>query len=164
MRHLILEEPVSRSAVWSVRLAWFGLAVTLVAVALLRFGSVELTPGLVALGAGLSFALTAAVLALLAFIRIWTEGRRGFGRAVWGLVLALAILGYPGWFILRALTLPALTDIPPALETPPAFSRSRDALAARGGWVPPDVPPEKRQKQRDAYPRIAPLSLDIPPY
>ena len=78
MRHLILEEPVSRSAVWSVRLAWFGLAVTLVAVALLRFGSVELTPGLVALGAGLSFALTAAVLALLAFIRIWTEGRRGF--------------------------------------------------------------------------------------
>jgi uncharacterized protein (DUF1499 family) len=164
MRHLILEEPVSRAAVWSVRSAWFGLAVTLVAVALMRFGSVDLRAGLIALGAGLLFSLAAAALALAAFTRIWSEGRRGFGRALWGLILAVAVLGYPSWFIFNALTLPALTDISTDVESPPAFSRSRDALAARGGRVPPDLPPEARRKQRDAYPRIAPLSLDIPPY
>ena len=163
MRRLIVEEPVSRAAVWALRIAWFALAVTLIAVALLRFGSVELRSGFAALGAGLALALGAVGLAFAAFARIWTEGRRGLGRAVWGLLLALLILAYPGWFAARALTLPALTDISTDIENPPAFSRSRAALEARGGRRPPDVPAEERRKQREAYPQLGPLSLDLPP-
>jgi uncharacterized protein (DUF1499 family) len=163
MRHLILEEPVSRAAIWSRRLAGFALPVTVIAVALLRFRSVEPTPGFAALSAGLLLALAAAGCALAAFARIWTEGRRGFGLALKGLLLSLLVLAYPGWFVAKAAILPALTDISTDIDDPPAFSRSRAALEARGGRVPPDVPVEERRKQRDAYPQIAPLFLDMPP-
>jgi uncharacterized protein (DUF1499 family) len=163
MRRFIIEEPVSRAAIWAPRVAWFALAVTLIAVVLIRFQLVELLPGVAALAAGLFLALEAAGLALLAFVRIWREGRRGLGRAVWGLALALVILGYPSWFALRVLTRPLLNDVSTDVEDPPAFSRSRAALDARGGRIPPDVGPEVRRLQRQAYPQVAPLTLDLPP-
>lgn len=162
MRRLIIEEPVSRAALWAPRVAWFAFAVTLIAVILIRLQYVDLMPGGVALAAGLFLAVEAAGLALFAFVRIWREGRRGLSMAVRGLVLALLILGYPGWFALRALTRPPLMDVSTDIDDPPLFSRSRAALEARGGRVPPDVPPELRRMQREAYPQIAPLTLDLP--
>lgn len=163
MRRLIIEEPVTRAAVWSRRLAWFSLAVTLMAVALVRLGRVEFTAGTVAVAAGLGVALVAVVLSAMAYRRIWAEGRRGLRSAIWGMVLALLVLAYPGWFALKGLTLPVLNDITTDIENPPSFSRSAAALEARDGRVPPDLPPELRRKQRDAYPQIAPLSLDLAP-
>ena len=162
MRRLIIEEPVSRAALWAPRVAWFALAVTLMAVAVIRFGLVELMPGVAALVAGLFLAVEAAGLALFAFVRIWMEGRRGLGMAIRGLVLALLILGYPGYFAVRALVRPPLNDVSTDIDDPPTFSRSRAALEARGGRIPPDVAPEARRLQRQAYPQIAPLTLDLP--
>ena len=46
-------------------------------------------------------------------------------------------------------------------DNPPAFSRSRLAFAARDGRYPPDPGPQARERQKAAYPQIAPLSLDI---
>jgi uncharacterized protein (DUF1499 family) len=163
MRRLIIEEPVSRAAIWSRRVAWFALAVTLIAVALMRFQLVDLLPGFVSLAMGLGLALVAVGLALFAFVRIWTEGRRGVGAAVKGLVLSLVILAWPGWHAVKALTLPVINDVATDTENPPAFARSRAALEQRGGRVPPDPPPEARLKQREAYAQIAPLTLDLPP-
>jgi uncharacterized protein (DUF1499 family) len=162
MRRLIVEEPVSRAALWAPRVAWFALAVTLMAVAVIRFGLVELMPGVAALVAGLFLAVEAAGLALFAFVRIWMEGRRGLGKAIRGLVLALLILGYPGYFAVRALIRPPLNDVSTDIDDPPTFSRSRAALEARGGRIPPDVTPDVRRLQRQAYPQIAPLTLDLP--
>jgi uncharacterized protein (DUF1499 family) len=162
MRRLIIEEPVSRAALWAPRVAWFALAVTVMAVAMIRFGLVELMPGVAALVAGLFLAVEAAGLALFAFVRIWMEGRRGLGMAIRGLVLALLILGYPGYFAVRALIRPPLNDVSTDIDDPPTFSRSRAALEARGGRIPPDVGPEARRLQRQAYPQIAPLTLDLP--
>lgn len=161
MRHIILEEPVSRAAQWSVRLAWFALAVTLIAVALLRWQAVELVPGLVSLAAGLALALAAVALSVLAFVRIWSEGRRGVRSAVAGLFIAVLILGWPGWQVAKALTLPAITDVTTDVENPPAFSRTRAVLESRRGRIPPDPAPEARMKQRAAYPQVAPLTLDL---
>jgi uncharacterized protein (DUF1499 family) len=163
MRRLIIEEPVSRAALWSPRLAWFALAVTAMALALVRFRRVEFTVGIVPLAAGLALAAVAAALALFAFWRIWREGRRGLKSAIGGLLLAGLILAYPGFFAARALTLPALNDVSTDVENPPSFSRSQVALQARAGWVPPEVPVDVRRKQRQAYPQIAPLSLDLSP-
>jgi uncharacterized protein (DUF1499 family) len=163
MRRLIIEEPFSRPARWSPIVALFALAVTGLAVLLIRFERVEYPAGFAALGTGLFLAVVAALLAALGFIRIWREGRRGLGRAVKGLALALAILAYPGWFALQAIRLPVINDITTDTENPPAFSRSRAALDARGGRVPPDVPPEVREAQRAAYAQIAPITLDMPP-
>src|SRR3954453_21470603 len=163
MRRLIIEEPVSRAALCSPRVGWFAVFVTLMALALVRFGRVEFNVGVVPLAAGLALPVAAAGLAALALWRIWSEGRRGLKSALGGLVLAGLILGYPAWFAVRALTLPTLNDITTDVDNPPAFSRSQAALQARGGWIPPEVPVERRREQRAAYPQIAPLSLDLSP-
>jgi uncharacterized protein (DUF1499 family) len=163
MRRLIIEEPVSRPARWSPFVAWFAGAVTLMAVLLIRFERVEYPAGFTVLGAGLALALLAVLFSGLAFVRIWQEGRQGLGSAVRGLVIALAVLAYPSWFAVKAATLPKINDITTDTENPPAFSRSRAALEARGWRVPPDVPPEVREAQREAYLEIAPLTLDVPP-
>ncbi len=163
MRRLIIEEPVSRPARWSPFVAWFAGAVTAMAVLLVRFQRVDYPAGFTVMGIGLLLALVAVLLSGLAFLRIWQEGRRGLGSAVRGLVVAMLVLAYPGWFAVKGVTLPKINDITTDPDNPPAFSRSRAALDARGGRVPPDVPPEVREAQREAYQQIAPLTLDVPP-
>ena len=162
MRRLILEEPVTRAALWCSRVALFALVATVIAAALVRTERVEPAPGLAALAATLGLAVVALGLAFAAFVRIWMAGSRGLGLAVRGLLVALLTLAYPLFLAARALTLPALTDVSTDVDNPPAFSRSRAALEARGR-VPPDPTPETRARQRAAYARIAPLTLDLPP-
>lgn len=163
MRHLILEEPFSRPAKWSPKVAWFALAVSAMSAALIRFGRIDYEAGFVALGAGIAMALLAVGLSFIAFIRIWQEGRRGLGDAIRGLVVAALVLAYPSWMAVKAVTLPPINDITTDTDDPPAFSRSRAALEARSGRVPPDVSPEVREAQRQSYIRIAPLTLDLTP-
>ncbi|QFU15898.1 DUF1499 domain-containing protein [Microvirga thermotolerans] len=163
MRHLIIEEPYSRPAKWSPAVAWFALAVTAMAAALIRFGWIDYPSGFAALGAGILAALVAVGLSLVAFVRIWQEGRRGLSYAIRGLVVAGLVLAYPAWMAVKAATLPPITDISTDTENPPPFSRSRAALQARGGRIPPDPSPEVREAQRSAYIRIAPLTLDLAP-
>jgi len=163
MRHLILEEPFSRPAKWSPKFAWFALVVCIMTVALIRWNKIDYEAGFVALGAGLAIALAAVGMSIVAFIRIWQEGRRGLGSAIKGLLIASLVLAYPAWFGLKAITLPPINDISTDTEDPPAFSRSRAALEARGGRIPPDVGPDVREAQRAAYVQIAPLTLDIGP-
>lgn len=163
MRHFIIEEPVSRPATWSPKLAWFALVVSVMAAALIRFNKVDYPAGFVALSLGLTIALIAVAMSLIAFVRIWQEGRRGLGSAVRGLIIAALVLAYPGWMTVKAVTLPPINDISTDTDNPPAFSRSRAVLAARNGWVPPEVSPQARQRQRQAYAKIAPLTLDADP-
>jgi uncharacterized protein (DUF1499 family) len=163
MRRLILEEPYSRPARWSPTLAWFALVVTALAVLLIRMGRIDYQSGFVALGAGIAIALLAVALAFIGFVRIWQEGRRGLGSALFGLFVAALVLAYPGFMALKAATLPAIADVSTDTDDPPAFSRSRAALEAREGRIPPDPSPEARNLQREAYVQIAPLTLDIGP-
>ncbi len=160
MRRLILEEPVSRAALWAPRLGWFAVAVTGIAVALLRFERVELLPGVVTLMLGFAFALLAAGFALVGFLRIWSEGRRGVGSALFGLVLATAVLAWPSYLAARAVLLPAITDVTTDVVDPPTFSRSQAAFRARAGGIPEEPAAETRTRQRRAYPRVASLTLD----
>jgi hypothetical protein len=139
MRRLIIEEPVSRPAKWSPTLAWFALVVTVFAVLLIRFNRIDYQAGFIALGAGIAIALLAVAMSFLGFVRIWQEGRQGLGSAIRGLFLAALVLAYPGFMALKAATLPPIADISTDTDDPPAFSRSRAALQARDGRVPPDI-------------------------
>lgn len=161
MRRLLIEEPVTRAGPYARRVAWFALIVTLIALLVVRDPRAETVPALAALGSGLALALLAVVLALLAFVRVWREGARGLGAALGGLFIASLVLAYPAYAALRGLRLPAITDVTTDIDNPPAFSRSRLAFAARDGRYPPDPGPEAREKQRAAYPQIAPLTLDL---
>ena len=163
MRRLIIEEPYSRPAKWSPVIAWFAMAVALISVLLIRFRHVDYAAGFVSLGVGLFLATLAILLAVIAFLRIWQEGRRGLSSAIQGLLLGALVLAYPSWFAVQAVLLPPINDITTDTDNPPAFSLSRAVLDARGGRVPPDVPPEVREAQRDAYAQIAPLTLDVGP-
>ncbi|MCB8820233.1 DUF1499 domain-containing protein [Microvirga rosea] len=163
MRHLIIEEPYSRPAKWSPTAAWFALAVSAMAAGLIRFGRIDYEPGFVALGAGIVVALLAVAFSFMAFLRIWQEGLRGLGSAIRGLVIAALVLAYPALMAVKAATLPPITDVTTDTEDPPTFSRSRAALDARAGRVPPDMSPAVREAQRQAYTRIAPLTLDVGP-
>jgi uncharacterized protein (DUF1499 family) len=162
MRRLILEEPYSRAALWSRRLAVFALAVAGVAAALSRAGAAEPAGVLAVLGASLVLACLAGLLSLTAAVVIWRTGRRGAGIAFAGLVLALGLLAYPAWLSWRAITLPMIDDVSTDLETPPSFLRSIKALEARAWRTPPAPTPEMREAQKRAYPKVQPILVDMP--
>ena len=163
MRRLLVEEPVTRAGPLARRLAIFSALVSVIALVLVRDPRADGTAALATLGAGLCAALLAILVAGFAFVRVWREGARGLGAALAGLLVAGLVLAYPAYAGLRGLRLPAIADVTTDTESPPAFSRSKAAFAARDGRYPPDPGPEARERQKAAYPQIAPLSLDLAP-
>ena len=96
MRRLIVEEPISRAALWSRRTAVFALATAGVAVALSRFGGgAAATAALTIFGAALALAFFAVLLAGAAAAVIWRTGRRGADQAALGLALSSGAAGLP---------------------------------------------------------------------
>ncbi|PNG24979.1 DUF1499 domain-containing protein [Methylocella silvestris] len=160
MRRLILEEPFSRSALLSRRLAAFAVAVALIGVAAARAG-LDPPAALAVLGGSIGLAAAAVVCALLAFVFIWRTGRQGAGQATAGLLLALLLVAYPAYLVAKMAHTPRLTDFSTDLADPPIFSTSRAALAARGGATPQSLPTAKRRAQAAAFPKILPILLDL---
>jgi len=157
MRRLIIEEPYSKAALLSQRLAVFSLAVAIVGILGVGRG-LDL---LAVLGGSLIIACAAILSAILAFVVIWHSGRKGAGQAFAGLVLATVLLAYPAYLAQQTLWLPRLPDISTDLTDPPNFSFSREALAARAGTTPPSVVIARRKAQLKAYPQIQPILLDL---
>ena len=161
MRRLIVEQPVSKAAVWSLRLAVFALAATAVAIALARLNAVEPAAALAVFGAALALAFLAALLAGSAAVVIWRTGRRGAAQACFGFVLALALIAYPAYLTYLAVILPPLADVSTDVSEPPSFMISTKARAARGGYTPPPFNHATEAAQRGAYPQAAPLFVDL---
>ncbi|MGL4322839.1 MAG: DUF1499 domain-containing protein [Beijerinckiaceae bacterium] len=163
MRRAVLEDPVSLPAVWSRRLALFALAVLAISIVVVRSERLEFSAMVAVLGTGIVIALLAALLAGFSLIGIWREGYRGASKAIAALLMAGAILIYPAYLSVRATALPAINDIATDLTDPPAFSRSRAALAARGHAVKPLPDLSVRQKQRAAYGGLVPIVIEQSP-
>ena len=161
MRHVILEEPFSASAVWSRRLATFAIVVGLISIGLARSGAVDATAALSVLGAAIIIACAAVLAAGAGAVVIWRLGRRGVGLVLASLLLSGLMLAAPAYYTAEAVALPPLTDVTTDLIEPPDFSRSAVARAARGGFDHPDIPPEWREAQRRAYPALQPIVVDL---
>ena len=159
-RRLVLQDPVSRAAIWSRRLAWFGLTVLVIALALFR--REPSIPGLAPIAGAYAIVAVALALALIAFIRIWQAGHRGVGMAAGAFLLCLAMLAPAAYAAFRYATLPPGGDVSTDIEDPPSFSRSTAALKARAGHVPPDMPADQRKLQRRAYPKAVSIVLEVP--
>ncbi|MBO0734871.1 MAG: DUF1499 domain-containing protein, partial [Methylocapsa sp.] len=157
MRRLIIEEPYSKTALLSFRLAVLALFVAVLAIAGIR-SSTDL---IAVLGGAAAVACLAALAAFLAFAIIWHSGRKGAGQAFAGLALAALLLAYPAYLAQHAFGMPQLYDISTDIADPPNYSFSRAAFAARGGTVPSSVPLAARKTQLTAYPQIQPLLLDL---
>ena len=159
-RPSIGDEPVSRLAAWSGRLALFALAVAALSIVIVRSGLLEIEPALATFAAALIFAVLAVLLSFLGFVVIWRQGRSGLGSAILGLILGLLLLAYPGYLGYRASKLPAIHDITTDPDNPPRFDvlarlRPRGRNDYPGGAV--------AQAQRSAYPDLAPLQESVPP-
>jgi hypothetical protein len=157
MRQVIIEEPYSKAALISRRLAVFSAAVA-------AAGALGLARGvdlLAVLGGAALAAILAALLALSALVIIWRTGRKGAGQALAGLLVPAVLLAYPGYLAFQAVRSPRLADLSTDLADPPGFSLSRAAYAARGGTLPPAVPAAKRKEQLAAFPQIQPLLVDL---
>jgi len=163
MRRLIVEEPHSRAAVWSLRTAIFALAAAAVAVGLARFASVDAGAALTVFAAALTLAFLALLLAGSAGVVIWRTGRRGAGQAAFGCFLSLALLAYPAYLAAIALPLPMIADVTTDFASPPAFMISAKARAARAGQTPPAWDSADEPLQQDAYPKVQPILVDLEP-
>jgi len=161
MRRLIVEEPLSQAAVWSLRLSVFALAVAAVAVAVTRFQFVDAPAGLAVFGSAILLDCLALLLAGTAAVIVWRTGRRGLPYALAGVFLALALLAFPGYLALQSLRLPVLNDISTDIAEPPQFSLSRRATEARDGRNPRTRATSERQPQRSAYPGVQPILLEL---
>nr|WP_246692173.1 DUF1499 domain-containing protein [Methylobacterium sp. WL1] len=138
----------------------FSILATGLALILVRDPRADTDAALVALAAGLYVALAAAVAAVFAFVHVWREGARGLGAALAGLVLAILLLGYLAYLGCAACACRSCRTSPPISTTrrPSALARR---LRGPGGRYPADPGPAIRERQRAAYPQIAPLTLDI---
>ena len=160
MRHLIVEEPYSDSALWSRRLALFAMAVVLIGLVFARIG-LDSTAVLAVVGSGIGIACLAMLCAGAAAIVIWRTGRKSVSLLLSGSFIALLVLAYPAYLAYQAVRLPPLHDITTDIDDPPSFSLSHEALAARKGFTPLSVAPTLRELQLDAYPDVQPIILDL---
>jgi uncharacterized protein (DUF1499 family) len=162
VRRLILEEPLSRLANWSRGLALFAVAVALLAVIMVRGNFVETVPGFIVLASALTIAALAILTAVAAFVVIWMHGNPGFGRAITAFVLGVLMLAYPAYLGVQGYRAAAISDITTDAADPPRF----EAIArVRPRGANPIAYPgaDAAQKQREAYPDIAPLQTAAAP-
>jgi uncharacterized protein (DUF1499 family) len=155
LRRPNIEEPVSRLAAWSNRLALFALVATLLSVIVLRGDLLEIVPAMATFGAALVLAGLAILCALGAAVVIWRQGLSGIGRAVFGFFLSCVILAYPGYLAVRAYSLPAIRDVTTDTARPPRF----DVISRLRPRGTNNYESSNAAKQRAAYPDIAPLQV-----
>lgn len=160
-RRRLPDEPNSKLAVWSRRLALFSVAATLIAIIIVRAGLIEVLPGIATLGGALAFAVLAILLALGSFITIWRLGLGGLGYSVTAIFIGAALLGYPAYLGYKAYTLPPIYDISTDVLDPPAFDAVR-RLRSRATNPAQYAGLYAAEQQREAYPDVAPLELSVP--
>lgn len=162
VRRRVIEEPVSRLAAWSLRLALFSLVATFMALIVVRSGALDLVPALSTLAGALVLAAVAILLAFGAGIVIWRDGLGGLRQAVLAVLIGLALIGYPAYLGARAYQLPAIYDVTTDPIDPPQFDaiarlRPRDAnpIAYQGLYA--------AELQHAAYPDIDPEETTASP-
>src|SRR6185437_2561885 len=164
MRRLILEEPMSRVAAVSRRVAVFACLTAAAAIVVARATQGEdALEALAVFAAALLLAGVALLLASAAAVEIWNTGRGGIAQAAAGALLALALIGFPAYLTLEAARLPRINQVTTDFKSPPAYMISSRARMARGAWTPPPPGPDVEAAQRIAYPAIRPMLVDLEP-
>jgi hypothetical protein len=153
MRRLLIEEPVSRAAFWSRRIASFAWLCTAIALALAWLGRLEPFETLAAIGACGALALLALALAVIAFTDTWRSGARGLPSALTGAMLGVALLAYPVGVCLRDVLEPRPLDLTTDLANPPEPPEPLSQL-------PADSPAPATTQDAGAPRPIAALLLD----
>lgn len=149
-------------AIWSTRIAVFGVVITGYGVILHRYAMIETPTAFALLCAGLSICFISLCMGVYAMIATWVRIVRGFRYGVIGVILSLIVLGPAAYYVAPGVLLPAIHDITTDLSQPPTFTA---APLTRPRWANdfdrggPDS--EEAAAQRAAYPEVAPLDLEM---
>jgi uncharacterized protein (DUF1499 family) len=162
LRRYITEQPTSRLAIWSWRMALFSLVATILAIIIVRSGLLEIRPALATFGGALAVSPIALLLAFAAFVVIWRDGLLGMRYALAAIGIALTLLAYPAYLGVMAYRLPWIYDITTDAIDPPRFEalariRPRDANPIIYAGL------AAAEQQHEAYPDIEPLEQDASP-
>jgi uncharacterized protein (DUF1499 family) len=154
------EEPTSRFAIWSRRLAVFSLVVAALAIIIERADLLEIVPVLVTFGAALALAMLAILLAFASFVALWMNGGPGFWQAATAVVIGVGLLGYPGYLGYKGYGLPAIKDITTDPIDPPRFDVVARLRPPNSSLYPGLSAAEL---QKEAWPDIEPLLVTVSP-
>ncbi len=161
MRRLIFEEPYSRSATGSRRLAAFSLCMAALAAVLGHVARWDPYIPLILFLTALALGAGALTLALVSAVSIWRTGRRGVGRIFTALFLLAILCAYPAYLGYQAFSLHARGDISTDSSDPPSFRRSHAAITGRGGWIPAEAGGDGQTRQSaDLQPIVVDLEAD----
>jgi uncharacterized protein (DUF1499 family) len=155
-------EPVSSLASWARNLAVFSVVAVLVSIIIVRFGFLEMKPALATFFGALGCAALSILVSLAAFAAIWQNGSRGMGRILLALLIAGVVLAYPAYLGLQYRKLPPIHDITTDPIDPPRFEALARLRSGDGANTAVYAGLYSAEQQRQAYPDIEPVELEIP--
>jgi len=159
-----VRETWSPFARWSWRIAKISALITLCGIVFSRSEQIEMPAAFSLLCAGLFCAFLALCVGVFSIVVIWVRMIRGFRYAFLAIALSLIVLVIPSYILVQGLSMPAIHDITTDLEDPPLFTLLMlDQPDWANGLEPPLPGSSEHDAQRQYYPDIAPLILQIHP-
>jgi len=155
-------EPVSRLASWARNLAVFAVVAVVVSIVIVRFDFLEVKPALATFLGGLAIAALSILFGLAGFAAIWQNGSRGMARILLAFLIDGAILAYPAYLGLQYRKLPAIHDITTDPIDPPRFDALSRVRTGDGTNTAVYAGLYSAEQQRQFYPDIEPIELEIP--
>lgn len=155
-------EPLSSLASWARNLAVFAVVAVAVSVVIVRFGFLEPKPALATFLGGLAIAGLSILFGLAGFAAIWQNGSRGMARILLAFLIDGLILAYPAYLGLQYRRLPAIHDITTDPIDPPRFDALARLRTGDGANTAVYAGLYSAEQQRQFYPDIEPIELEIP--
>jgi uncharacterized protein (DUF1499 family) len=155
-------EPVSSLATWSRNLAVFSVVAVAVSILIVRFGFLEVKPAIATFFGALGLAALSILIGFAAFAAIWQNGTRGMTRILLALVIDVVVLAYPAYLFTRYRKLPPIHDITTDPIDPPRFEALARLRSGDGANTAVYAGLYSAEQQRQAYPDIEPVELELP--
>jgi uncharacterized protein (DUF1499 family) len=155
-------EPVSSLASWARNLAVFAVVAVVVSTIIVRFDFLEMKPALATFFGGLAIAGLSILFGLAGFAAIWQNGSRGMARILLAFLIDGAILAYPAYQALLYRKLPPIHDITTDPIDPPRFDALSRLRTGDGTNTAVYAGLYSAEQQRQFYPDIEPIELEIP--
>jgi len=114
---------ISRTAVWSRRLALIVLQLFILTILLHQFAGLPTPVAMRLFGIAVIGAAIALALALVALVRIWQDGSRGSRRALMAIFAAGLVLAGPAWSLPKLMLHPPVAEVVTDTGSPPPFRK-----------------------------------------
>jgi uncharacterized protein (DUF1499 family) len=155
-------EPFSRLATWARNLAIFSVVAVVVSVLIVRFGFLEVKPAIATFFGALGLAGLSILIGLAGFAAIWQNGTRGMSRILLAFVIDAGVLAYPAYLAYQYRKLPPIHDITTDPIDPPRFEALARLRSGDGANTAVYAGLYSAEQQRQFYPDIEPVQLEIP--